>query len=140
MTLAVALAALLVVRIMRDQPRGETLAFTECPFVGDVRITVNPTLAAHDSLPVRKHEETHAAQCRELGPLRYRIRNLTARGRLTLEAPGYCAGARARLEMGMEPRRVRERIMDDASAAFAASLDTGIVRTALVAACPDVMK
>jgi len=122
------------------RPHGEVLAFTECPFFGDPRITVNPGIAAQDTLPVRRHEEMHAAQCRELGPLRYRMRNLTTGGRLSLEAPGYCAGARARLEMGMEPRRVRERLMDDARAAFSGHLDTAAVRASLAATCPDVMQ
>jgi hypothetical protein len=122
------------------RPHGEVLAFTECPFFGDPRITVNPGIAAQDTLPVRRHEEIHAAQCRELGPLRYRMRNLTTGGRLSLEAPGYCAGARTRLEMGMEPRRVRERLLDDASAAFAGSADGATIRAALIISCADVMR
>lgn len=132
-----ALAILLAIRLS-TRPHGEVLAFTECPFFGDPRITVSPGIAAQDTFPVRRHEETHAAQCRELGPLRYRMRNLTTRGRLSLEAPGYCAGARARLEMGMEPNRVRERLMDDASAAFAGSTES--VRAALIASCADVVQ
>jgi hypothetical protein len=136
---AAALAIVLVVRLSA-RPHGEVLAFTECPFLGNPRITVNPGIAAPDTLPVRRHEEVHATQCRQLGPLRYRIRNLTSRGRLSLEAPGYCAGARARLEAGMEPRRVRERVMDDASAAFSGYLDTAVVRGSLATTCPDVMQ
>jgi hypothetical protein len=137
---ATALLAVLLVMRLAAKPHGEVLASTECPFLGEPRITVNPRMAALDTLPVRKHEETHAAQCRELGPIRYRIRNLTTRGRLSLEAPGYCAGARARLEMGMEPRRVRERLLDDIGAAFAGSADTAAVRAALRAACPEVLR
>jgi hypothetical protein len=116
----------------------EPLAWTECPFFGEPRVTISSTVSPADSLPVRRHEEVHAAQCRELGALRYRARNLTVRGRLSLEAPGYCAGARARLAQGEDSARVRERLHDDAAAAFVGDIGADTVRAALRSACAGV--
>ena len=118
---------------------AEALAFTECPWFADARVTVSPLVDPRDAIPVRQHEDVHAAQCRELGPLSYRARNLRAAGRLSLEAPAYCAGARARLVQGVAPGRVRERIVDDAVAAFHENLDSTTVVAALRRSCAEVV-
>lgn len=120
--------------------RASALAYTECPWRGPARVTLRPVVTARDSVPVRRHEEVHAAQCDSLGPARYRLTNLTARGRLSLEAPAYCAGARARLELGVPPALVRERLRDDARAAFHDALDSAVVDGALRQACPDLWR
>jgi hypothetical protein len=137
--IALGLVVVLVIRMSRPQ-YGQALAYTECPFGGEPRVTINPGIAPEDTFPVRMHEEVHAAQCREMGPLRYRVTNLTMRGRRTLEIPGYCAGARARRAQGMDPARVRERVLDDASAALASGRDSASVAAALLAMCPDVFR
>jgi hypothetical protein len=120
--------------------RATALAYTECPWRGSARVTVRPHLTARDTFPVRRHEAVHAAQCDSLGPARYRLTNLTSNGRLSLEAPAYCAGARARRNMGVSPLLVRERLRDDARAAFSGKLDSGTVVAALRRACPDILE
>jgi hypothetical protein len=138
LAIALASATLLAYRTFA-RAAGEPLAETECPFRGPPRVTVNAGLAAEDSMPVRLHEEVHAAQCRELGPVRYRIRNLTGGGKLSLEVPAYCAGARGRLAMRQDSVAVRVRLVDDAQAAFANIVDSARVRAALRAKCPDLV-
>jgi len=103
-------------------------------------VTVLPGVAPEDTFPVRMHEEAHAAQCDSLGPWRYRMKNLTSRGRLSLEAPGYCAGAAARLRQGQDSTRVRDRLRDDAIAAFHGRLDSAVVLEALRSACPALVR
>ena len=105
-------------RMARAAPQATALAYTECSVGGPARVVMLPGIAIEDTFPVRMHEDVHAEQCRTLGPWRYRWRNLTGRGRLTLEAPAYCAGARARLRQGQDSARVRERLVDDATASF----------------------
>lgn len=119
--------------------RAEALAYTDCPWRSAARVTLTPRVLPEDSLPVLAHEQVHAAQCDALGPLRYRIRNLTAKGRMSLEAPAYCAGARERLRLGWRLRRVRERLVDDATSAFHGKLAPREIVKALSAACPDVL-
>ena len=119
--------------------RAEALAYTDCPWRGPARVTITSRVDASDSLPVLAHEQVHASQCATLGPLRYRMRNLTARGRLSLEVPAYCAGARQRLRLGRPPRHVRERLIDDATSAFHDAIPASDIRTALTAGCPDVL-
>ncbi len=119
--------------------RAEALAFTECPWRSSAKVTVTDRVSREDSLPVLAHERVHARQCDELGPLRYRWRNLTSRGRMSLEAPAYCAGARERLRLGLSARRVRERLLDDATSAFHDKLEPGDIQAALAAACPEVI-
>ena len=119
--------------------RSQLLAFTECPYGGLPRVTVSDNVAPEDSMPVRMHEAVHAAQCAELGPTRYRLRNLTAEGRLSLEAPAYCAGARARLSQRMDSALVRERLKDDIKAAFRDRADS-LVMDALRSACPELAR
>ena len=119
--------------------RAEALAYTECPWRSPARVTLTSRVAPGDSLPVLAHERVHASQCDALGPFRYRLRNLTARGRMSLEAPAYCAGARERLRLGWRVRRVRERLIDDATAAFHGKLEPREIVAALSAACPDII-
>jgi len=118
---------------------GEALAYTTCPFRGDALVIVTPRVAPEDTFPVRVHEEIHASQCRQFGPWRYRFTNLSSRGKLSLEAPAYCAGARARLKQGMPVARVRERLLDDAEAAFRGAQDSLRVREALRVWCRDIV-
>lgn len=119
--------------------RAEALAYTDCPWRSPARVTLTGRMLPHDSLPVLAHERVHARQCEELGPLRYRIRNLTAKGRLSLEAPAYCAGARERVRLGMPPARARERLVDDAVAAFGGSLDEAVVLGFLRLYCAELL-
>jgi hypothetical protein len=122
------------------ETRASALAYTECPWRGPARVTMRPHVTPADTVPVRRHEAVHAAQCDSLGPVRYRMTNLTAKGRLSLEAPAYCAGARARQEMGVSEILVRERLRDDARAAFFDLLDSATVLRALRAHCPELLR
>jgi hypothetical protein len=134
--LGVVLAWLLI--FARRGPRGQPLAYTTCTARGAVVVMDVTRIASEDTLPVRAHEQVHVTQCRELGWLKMRARNLTARGRLSLEAPGYCAGARARVRRGDSYAVTRERLFDDANAMFAGTLDSARVNAALRAACPEL--
>ena len=134
--LAVVLALVLLAR--SSAPRGQALAYTSCTLRGPRLVMDVSRIAAEDTLPVRLHEEVHVAQCRDMGWAGMRWKNLTAAGRLTLEAPGYCAGARARLRRGDDYRITRERLFDDANAMFAGTLDSSRVNSALRAACPEL--
>jgi len=138
--LLVALVGILVLTVLvrTPTPQGQALARTTCAFSGPVRVMDVGRIPPEDTLPVRVHEDVHARQCDELGWLRMRLKNLTAGGRLSLEAAGYCAGARARLRRGDSYALTRERLFDDANAMFAGTLDSARVNAALRASCPEL--
>jgi hypothetical protein len=135
--IAFVLAVGLAVQVTRPH-YGEALGSTTCPFFGDARVTLMAGIAPEDTLPVRKHEEVHAAQCRERGPFGYRFTNVTPHGKLAFEAPAYCAGARARLAQGGDTTIVRERLIDDVTAAFQGAVKPAEVRAALRSACSEI--
>jgi hypothetical protein len=118
--------------------QGRGLASTWCTRNGPIFYTFNTRVPEEDRMPVRAHEEVHADQCRQLGWLRIRMKNLTTSGRLSLEAPGYCAGAQARLRRGDNFAITRERMFDDANAMFAGDADSARVNAALRASCPEI--
>lgn len=114
------------------------LATTTCPFSGEPVIVIAPEVVPVDSAPVRAHEEVHAAQCRSLGPWRYRWENLRGSGKLALEAPAYCAGASERLRSGQDSLRVRRRLIENAYEALGGLADSATIRRSLQAACPAI--
>jgi hypothetical protein len=91
---------------------------------------------AQDTLAVRVHENVHAAQCRRLGPVRYRLTNLTGTGKLSLEVPAYCAAAAARVRSGWTTRAARERFVDDLQSAMAGIADSADLSRAVLRGCP----
>jgi hypothetical protein len=115
------------------------LATTRCPFFGAPTIEVSPDVSPADAEPVRAHEAVHASQCRDLGPWRYRWRNLRAAGKLSLEAPAYCAAAHARVSAGLDSARVRQRLVDDAMEALRHVADSSRVVSALRDACGGLL-
>jgi hypothetical protein len=115
------------------------LATTTCPFSGEPVVTISAAVVPQDSEPVRAHEEVHAAQCRQLGPWRYRWTNLRGAGKLGLEAPAYCAGAAVRLRAGQDSGRVRLRLIENAYEALAGLADSTAIRRSLQAACPTII-
>jgi hypothetical protein len=136
---AVALAlgvALCLQLIVAKKSRRDVLAFTACPVFGAPRTTINPGVETADLIPVRMHERIHESQCRELGALRYALRNMTRGGELSLETPAYCAGANARVSQGMNVASVRARLLDDMDAQFDGMRDA--VRERLQAECPEL--
>ena len=116
----------------------QVLATTTCPLRGEPRVVIAPDVAPEDSMPVRVHEEVHAAQCRTLGALRYWMRNLSASGKLGLEAPAYCAAAVARIRVGMDSARVVSRLRDDVVEAMSGVADSTTVIAAMRLACPGI--
>ena len=127
-----------IVFLRASSPQVQPLAWTSCTLDGPVRMMDVHRIAAEDTQPVRMHEDVHASQCATLGWTRMRLSNLTAGGRLSLEAPAYCAGARARLRRGDDYAITRERLFDDANGTFAGSIDSSRVNAALRAACPEI--
>jgi hypothetical protein len=115
------------------------LATTSCPLRGEPKIVIAPGVDAEDSIPVRVHEEVHAAQCRRLGAVNYWLSNVTARGKLSLEAPAYCAAAEARLRAGMDPARVASRLRDDIVEAMSDVADSATAITALRTNCAGIV-
>ncbi len=127
-----------LVFLRASAPQIQPLAWTDCTLNGPVRMMDVPMLAPEDTQPVRMHEDVHAEQCATLGWTRMRLRNLTAAGKLSLEAPAYCAGARARLRRGDDSAITRERLFDDANGMFSGTLDSSRVNAALRDACPEI--
>ena len=127
-----------VVLVRQRKVAGDVLASTSCPFRGPPVIVVRPGLAPADTLPVRVHEDVHGAQCRQLGPVRYRITNLTGAGKLSLEAPAYCAAAAARIRSGWTRRAAAERLHDDIHAAMSGVVDSARIAIALRRECPEL--
>jgi hypothetical protein len=117
----------------------QILATTHCPLRGEPRIVVSRDVPAEDSQPVRIHEEVHAQQCRTLGPIRYRLRNVIASGKLALEAPAYCAAADARLRAGLDSQRVSERLRDDMIEAMSDIADSSSVLASLREHCAGIV-
>jgi hypothetical protein len=115
------------------------LATTTCPFSGEPVITISRDVVPIDATPVLVHEEVHAAQCRSLGPWRYRWENLSGSGKLALEAPAYCAGAMVRIHMGQDSARVRVRLIENAYEALGGLADSATIRRSLQQACPAIM-
>ena len=130
--------ALIAVAILVRQRKAaaDVLASTTCPFRGTPVVVVRPGLAPADTLPVRVHEEVHRAQCTRLGPVRYRIINLTGSGTLSLEVPAYCAAAAARIRSGWTQRAALERLHDDIYAAMSGRVDSSRIASALRRDCP----
>ena len=116
---------------------SEVLAITTCPFIGEPVTRVSPDLATNELAHVTAHEGVHAQQCRDLGPVKYRIRNLTSK--LSLEAPAYCAGAAIRIATGQSPVDVKMRLIDDAVEALRSTADSAKIVRALEDACPLIM-
>ena len=123
----------------RSQRETLVLATTSCPFGGEPMITISAVVVPVDSEPVRAHEEVHAAQCRALGPWRYRWENLSRAGKLGLESPGYCAGASVRLRAGQDSGRVRQRLLENAFEALGDLADSATIRRSLQQACPAIV-
>ena len=131
------LALIAVTILMRQRkPTADVLASTTCPFRGMPVVEVRPGLAPADTLTVRVHEAVHAAQCTRLGPMQYRITNLTGSGKLSLEVPAYCAAAVARIQSGWTQRAARDRLRDDIYAAMSGSVDSSRIASALRRDCP----
>lgn len=97
---------------------------------------MQPDIQPWDTLATRVHEEAHAEQCRQLGPVRYRLRSLTAAGKLSVEAPAYCAAAVARLRVDPDSQYVSDRLHTDMIEGMSDITDSVAVKAALMQSCP----
>jgi hypothetical protein len=91
-----------------------------------------------ESIATVTHESVHVAECRNLGPLRYRWNTLFAKSNLALEVPAYCASARVRLKAGWQLNTVRSTVVEDMQAAMSDQLDSATIVEAISAGCPDL--
>ena len=143
-------AALLVVLLLvsvwgaqsvwaRSQRAARTVAWVTCPWRGDPEVVIrNELMAVWDTLPARMHEEVHAQQCRQLGPMKYRLRNFTPSGKLELEAPAYCASAVARLTFDPDSQYASDRVHTDMIEGMSDVADSNAVKDALMRYCPAI--
>ena len=82
-------------------------------------------------------EKDHAAECEQLGPIRYRWQTLFAASNLALETPAYCAGARVRASLSGDTNFVRMTIPIDMIAAMGDVIDSATIVNDLVRVCPE---
>lgn len=92
----------------------------------------------YDTLVTRVHEEKHAEQCRQLGPVRYRLRSLTAAGKLSVETPAFCAAAVARLTVDPDSEYVSDRLHTDMIEGLSDIADSAAIKAALLKECPQI--
>jgi hypothetical protein len=123
---------------LRANRQTEILAVTECPLRGEPHTTVSAGLTPMELSHVNAHEGVHILQCKQLGPIKFRIYNLVSR--LSMEIPAYCAGASAYLSMGLDSAGVKGRLVDDAVEALRRTADSAEVISALEETCPVVMR
>jgi len=122
-----------------SQRAARNVAWTTCPFFGEPVVRMRTDLiAAWDTVVARVHEEVHAGQCRALGPVRYRLRSLTAAGKLSMETPAYCASAVARLTVDPDSQYASDRMHTDMIEGMANLVDSTAVKEALRKECPAI--
>jgi hypothetical protein len=119
----------------RASRQARWVGITECGWTGHPRVIVRSGL--RDSAAVDAHERVHAEQCKTLGPFRYRWRNLSGSGKLALEVPAYCAGARARARTARDTAFVRSTMTADLLVALADVVDSTTILRAVTATCPE---
>ena len=123
---------------LRAHRAAREVAWTTCPFVGPPVITMVSDIAPWDTLATRVHEEKHAEQCRVLGPVKYRLRALTSAGKLSAEAPAYCAAAIARLTVDPDSQYASDRLHTDMIEGMSDLADSSAIKAALLKECPAI--
>ena len=121
---------------LHRQP-GRWVGYTDCAWRGKPRIVIRGGLKRIDSLAVVAHESVHAAECEQLGPIRYRWQTLFAASNLALETPAYCAGARVRARLSGDTSFVRLTIPIDMIAAMGDVVDSATIVKNLTRLCPE---
>lgn len=124
---------------LHRQP-GRWVGYTDCAWRGKPRVVVRSGLKRIDSLAVVAHESVHAAQCEQLGPIRYRWRTVFASSNLALETPAYCAGARVRAASSGDTAFVRITIPIDMIAAMGDVVDSATIMRSLRSTCPALVR
>lgn len=138
--LAIAVVYGSVVTWRRVTRPGRWVGYTDCSWRGKPRVVVRSGLRPIDSLAVAAHESVHAAECEELGPIRYRWRTLFASSNLALETPAYCAGARVRARLNGDTAFVRMTIPIDMIAAMGDVIDSATIVRSIAKSCPEFVQ
>ena len=136
--LLVALYGGVVAWLHAHRPAGQWVGRTECSWRGDPRVRIIPGLTRVESTATVAHESVHVAECRNLGPLRYRWNTLFAKSNLALEVPAYCASVRVRLKAGWQLSTVRSTVVEDMQAAMSDQLDSATLAQAIAMGCPEL--
>jgi hypothetical protein len=123
-----------------NRPPGRWVGYTNCAWRGKSRVVVRSGLRSIDSLAVAAHESVHAAECEELGPIRYRWRTLFASSNLALETPAYCAGARVRARLNGDTAFLRMTIPIDMIAAMGDVIDSATIVRSIAKSCPEFVQ
>jgi hypothetical protein len=119
---------------------GRWVGRTHCSWFGEPRVEVISGLARVESIATVAHESVHVAECRAMGPVRYRWNTLFAASNLELEAPAYCVAARVRLANGWSLNTVRSTVLEDMQAAMGDEVDSVTLARALTSRCPELDK
>lgn len=122
----------------RAHRAARVVAYTTCPFSGPPVVVIRTDIPPWDTLVTRVHEEKHAEQCRLLGPVKYRLRSLTSAGKLSVEAPAYCAAAVARLTVDPDSQYVNDRLHTDMIEGMSDLADSAAIKAALTKECPAI--
>jgi hypothetical protein len=122
----------------RANRAARSVAWTTCPFFGPPVVRMVADIPFYDTLVTRVHEEKHAEQCRELGPVKYRLRSLTSSGKLAVETPAFCAAAVARLTVDGDSQYVSDRLHTDMIEGMSDLLDSASIKAALLRECPAI--
>jgi hypothetical protein len=120
------------------RPAGFWIARTHCSWGGEPRVEFIAGLRAADSITAAAHESVHVAECKALGPARYRWNTAFAASNLALEAPAYCSSARSRLKSGWSLGTTRATTLEDMLAGMGDQLDSATLHRALTSHCPEL--
>jgi hypothetical protein len=124
---------------VRQTSAARVFAYTTCPlFGGPPNVVMKNDIPFYDTLVTRVHEEVHAAQCREMGPIKYRLNSLTDAGKMKVETPAYCAAAIARLLVDADSEYVSDRVHTDMIEGMREYADSETVKSALMKECPAI--
>ena len=122
-----------------NRPPGRWVGYTECSWRGQPRMVIWSGMRRIDSLAGVAHESIHVAECRQLGPVRYRWRTMFAASNLALETPAYCEGARERVRLNGDTAFVRMTTAPDMIAAMGDVIDSATIVRSLTASCPEFL-
>jgi hypothetical protein len=122
------------------RPPGRWVGITNCNWLSEPTITIRPGLKKLDSIATFAHESVHAAECRTLGPMRYRWATVRAKSNLALEAPAYCAGGWSRAKQNGDTMFVRITMPIDMMAAMGDGIDSSLVERMIRQTCPELAR
>ena len=123
---------------VRAHRAARDVAWTTCPFFGPPVVVMVKDIPWYDTLVTRVHEEKHAEQCRQMGPVRYRLNSFTSAGKLSVEAPAFCAAALARLTVDPDSQYANDRLHTDMIEGLIDIADSVAIKAALLKECPTV--